>query len=72
MKKANYKNIPTWYKDEEWINEENKKGVLYYLSDKLTDEEVEELLRKYNNVKFYHITPVYAPELKSLCIFIVE
>lgn len=82
--KATFRNIPTYYsygfidkndKDKliKKYSLQNRKNVtfeLYYLSEKLTDKDKEELSKKYNNVDFYTSINEYAPELKSSVLLI--
>lgn len=84
MMKATYKNIPTWYKEgtftknnkEKLIKEyglENKKNVnfkAYFLSEKLTEKEEKELLKKYNNIDITYTFYEYVPEIKNNVIII--
>lgn len=70
MKKATYKDIPTFYNYKKWVDKYNNKGILYYLSDKLTEKEKNDLLNKYNNIKFYILQLEYAKEITKDVIFI--
>ena len=70
MKKATYKNIPTFYNYKKWVDKYNNKGYLYYLSDKLTEKEKNDLLNKYNNITFYTLQLEYAKEITKDVIFI--
>lgn len=56
--KATYKNIPEWdcYYDI-------KGGCIYRLTDKLTSQDKELLLNKFNNIELLVIQSEYAPEL---------
>lgn len=82
--KATYQTIPTWYKEgtftkkykEQLIKEyglENKKNVnfkAYFLSEKLTEQEEKELLKKYNNIDITYTFYEYAPEIKNNVIIL--
>lgn len=82
--KATYKTIPNWCKEASIIgdskkqlikkyNLENRKNVsfmAYYLSNKLTDKEKQDLIKKYNNIDLYYSNYTYAPEIKENVVII--
>ena len=72
MRKATYKDIPTFYKYNRYIDNKGNKGYIYYLSEKLSDNDKNILKKKYNNIDFYIATTEYAPEIKTDIIFLSD
>lgn len=67
-RKATFKDIPTYYKFERI----KKKGYMYHLTDKLTEETKQLLENTYQNIKFYTSISLYAPEQQHQCILIYD
>lgn len=63
--KASYENIPEW---DSYYN--IKGGCIYRLVDKLTNEDKENLLSKFNNIELLTVQSEYAPELIRNAILI--
>ena len=72
MRKATFKDIPTFYKYNRYIDNKGNKGYIYYLSEKLSNNDKDMLKEKYNNIDFYIANPEYAPEIKTDIIFLSD
>lgn len=72
MKKATYKDIPTFYKHKRYIDDKGNRGYLYYLSKILNDDTKITLKEKYNNIDFYICELEYAPEVLQNVIFLSD
>lgn len=72
MRKATYNDIPTFYKYNRYIDNKGNKGYIYYLSEKLSNNDKDILKEKYNNIDFYIVSPQYAPEQKTNIIFLSD
>lgn len=72
MRKATIKDIPTFYKYDRYIDSKGNKGYIYYLSEKLSNNDKDMLKEKYNNINFYKYNPQYAPEIEHNIIFLSD
>ena len=72
MRKATLKDIPTFYKYNRYIDNKGNKGYIYYLSEKLSNNDKNILKEKYNNIDFYIATTEYAPEIEHNIIFLSD
>lgn len=72
MRKATFKDIPTFYKHNRYVDSKGNKGYIYYLSEKLSNNDKDILKEKYNNIDFYIVSPEYAPQMKINVIFLSD
>lgn len=72
MRKATYKDIPTYCHYKRCMDTKGNKGYLYHLREKLSDSDKDMLKEKYNNVDFYVAINKYAQEVKHDVIFLSD
>ena len=57
-KHATFKDMPPYFDAIEW-----ETGWAYTIIKKMSDEQKQEYLDKYDNIEFYICSPEYAPEI---------
>ena len=71
--KATYKNIPNYYRVEGFTDiNRNIKGELFYLCDRLTDNDKRVLLTMFDNIELYIAKSQYANEIEKNVILIKD
>lgn len=71
--KATYKNIPNYYRVEGFCDvAKNIHGELFYLCDRLTDNDKRVLLTMYDNIDLYIAKSQYANEIERNVILIKD
>lgn len=71
--KATYKNIPNYYRVEGFTDvAKNIHGELFYLCDRLTDNDKRVLLTMFDNIELYIAKSQYANEIERNAILIKD
>lgn len=69
--KATYKNIPNYYRAEKFNDvSKNIHGELFYLCDRLTDNDKKVLSEMFDNIELYIARSQYANEIERNVILI--